>query len=814
MTDRTTRLRILGDNQSRQAFREIRRDIASVSDRIGRLDNDIKVITAAFVTFQAAIRPAFTFIRDQISALTSTGADFEILQRRLDALTGSVEGGARAFEFINDFTRSTPLQLNQVTDAFIRLKAFGIDPTNGSLQAITDGALKYTGTSEGLQGVILAVGQAWAKQKLQGEEINQLVERGIPVWELLERVTGRNTVELQELSSAGQIGRREIALLIEELGKSSIGAAAEQMNTFSGQLSNANDNLAQFRKEIADSGYREFLTGVLRQLNIEFERLRQNGQLAAIARRISDALVSIAQFGIDAVNFLIDFRREIGFVIRIATALVAVKIGAYLIGVGKAALAATAGFRGLFKAVNPVLLAFIGFESLRTFFPDLFADIVDAAKKAMFALVAQFQKAAIDVEAAWDKTLVVFKSGWQSALKFVANEIISFTQAILDQIGDAARALGLDRVASSLEAGVKRIESIKFDTSGLQSEIKKIEDGANAAKAAIDDTTTAIFGLIDADRNVSLAATPTIAPTPIQAVSAQTSLVDQASTGQLDAAKEFKKIEEQIKKVLEDRKLTLDEIQLKLEAGAITQTQAQSEIDAANRRIADQLAENIAKGRQFAEALSGSDRTNAEGVLLRAEAALKRFATTQSQVSQSINRDFAAGFTNAFDNFITGAQSAGDAFRSFASDFLRQIARMILQQTVLNTLQAASGNPGALLAGLFHQGGVVGSGGRAVSVPAFAFAGAPRYHSGGLAGLAPNEVPAVLQMGEEVLTRKDPRHIANSGGSPSPQSTHVKVINTIDAGSFISEGLASAEGGDAIMNYIRANSGSIKQMLS
>ncbi len=45
---------------------------------------------------------------------------------------------------------------------------------------------------ERLNGISLAVGKAWAKQKLQGEEIMMLLERGVPVWELLEKVTGKN----------------------------------------------------------------------------------------------------------------------------------------------------------------------------------------------------------------------------------------------------------------------------------------------------------------------------------------------------------------------------------------------------------------------------------------------------------------------------------------------------------------------------------------------------------------------------------------------------------------------------------------------
>ena len=39
-----------------------------------------------------------------------------------------------------------------------------------------------------------------------------------------------------------------------------------------------------------------------------------------------------------------------------------------------------------------------------------------------------------------------------------------------------------------------------------------------------------------------------------------------------------------------------------------------------------------------------------------------------------------------------------------------------------------------------------------------AFAGAERFHVGGMLGLRPDEVPFVGLRGEEVLTRNDPRH--------------------------------------------------------
>jgi hypothetical protein len=68
-----------------------------------------------------------------------------------------------------------------------------------------------------------------------------------------------------------------------------------------------------------------------------------------------------------------------------------------------------------------------------------------------------------------------------------------------------------------------------------------------------------------------------------------------------------------------------------------------------------------------------------------------------------------------------------------------------------------SGVGGAVLSSIFHAGGVVGE-----PAPMRAV----RYHSGGVAGLAPDEVPAILRRGEEVLTAADPRHRDNAGQQP------------------------------------------------
>ena len=110
---------------------------------------------------------------------------------------------------------------------------------------------------------------------------------------------------------------------------------------------------------------------------------------------------------------------------------------------------------------------------------------------------------------------------------------------------------------------------------------------------------------------------------------------------------------------------------------------------------------------------------------------------------------------------------------------------------------------GSLLASFFHDGGVAGvETTRTPSLDASVFATAPRYHTGGMAGFAPDEVPAMLRRGEAVLT---PGQMKTLGAGMSsreerrPPVTVVMNITTPDVGGFRrSQGQIAAEAARAL----------------
>jgi len=273
-----------------------------------------------------------------------------------------------------------------------------------------------------------------------------------------------------------------------------------------------------------------------------------------------------------------------------------------------------------------------------------------------------------------------------------------------------------------------------------------------------------------------------------------------------------------------------------------------AEIDGKLVALDARFKEVIATAREYWKAVGGDEADKRLAELDLVDASLAKQKNKFDDKASEINSSFMSSVSGAFNtlaeslaNGENALESFGNFFRKIASDFLMQIAQMILKQALLNAMTAAFGAPnpngsgslggiimsavgGALGGGsgttaVLHDGGIAGSAGGVSrgGVSNSIFASARRFHSGGLPGLDSTEVPAILQKGEEVLTRNDPRNILNGGGAGGmgggASPANVKIVNTFDAGSFVSEGLNSAVGEQSFLNFVRANSGSVRSAL-
>ena len=122
-------------------------------------------------------------------------------------------------------------------------------------------------------------------------------------------------------------------------------------------------------------------------------------------------------------------------------------------------------------------------------------------------------------------------------------------------------------------------------------------------------------------------------------------------------------------------------------------------------------------------------------------------------------------FTNTLADMVTEGKFN---FKALADSIINDLLRILIYQNITRPVLGMFG------VSVNHSGGVAGGSGTVRQVSPALFAMAPRYHTGGFAGLAPGEVPAILQQGEEILPRDDPRHALNMNAG---NSVRVEMIN-------------------------------------
>ncbi|SDX64384.1 phage tail tape measure C-terminal domain-containing protein, partial [Paracoccus sanguinis] len=149
-------------------------------------------------------------------------------------------------------------------------------------------------------------------------------------------------------------------------------------------------------------------------------------------------------------------------------------------------------------------------------------------------------------------------------------------------------------------------------------------------------------------------------------------------------------------------------------------------------------------------------------------AALSDYASKAREIGGDIGQSLVGAFQSAetaVGNFVkTGKLDFRDMVTSMIADLAQLAARRFILGPIANALSGVFSGAGGIFASVLHAGGMVGSAGPSRMVPAMAFAAGPRMHGGGMAGLRHDEVPAILQRGERVLSRREAQSYGAGGG--------------------------------------------------
>ncbi len=280
-------------------FQKVDKELRKVSKESASVDRSFKTLK----TSSDAIVQAFRRIAIQATAVFSTfqlsksfievNAQFERFQVTLETLYKSNQKAKAVFDSLLDFASKTPFEINQLTEAWVKMKAMGLEPNLDMFQKIGDAVSALGGSQEIFDGIITALGQMQAKGKVSAEELMQLAERGVPVFEILQEKLGLTKEQLANIGNEGIEASKAINALVEGMGEKFAGNMERMSNTWSGIISNLKDSWTRFMMLIGDGGAFQSLKEGLKSIQDKIEKAFDTGKAQKWANVISKSLTLI-----------------------------------------------------------------------------------------------------------------------------------------------------------------------------------------------------------------------------------------------------------------------------------------------------------------------------------------------------------------------------------------------------------------------------------------------------------------------------------------------------------------------------------------
>ena len=302
MSDKNLQILINAKDQATETIKKVQKDIKKLWPEAKKVSNQVKTATTSMSS-------SFNDLAKSIWLAAIAYAGFSTM-KGIVRLANEVEQAAISFETllwteeaaikmlanIDEFAAKTPFNKLWLTKATQQMLGFGFswDEALASMQVLWDAISAVGRWQDDLNGVVLALGQIRSKGKLSTEEVMQMAERGLPVFEILEKQLWLTKKQLWNLWNQGIDSATAINALLVWLNEKFAGNMQKQTQTMAGMWSNLVDNI-----EIAWAKIWLSVQWSLKQI------------LWSTLEFIDKNLNTIIDFGSDVFTFIVDITKTV-----------------------------------------------------------------------------------------------------------------------------------------------------------------------------------------------------------------------------------------------------------------------------------------------------------------------------------------------------------------------------------------------------------------------------------------------------------------------------------------------------------------------
>ena len=802
------RLEAVGGDKVRNEFKNISASGQEAFNKITKVitpaNDNLKIINETTKTFNGLLKQAAGLIGGYLGlkglastfkSIVATNKEFEMLSGSLKTVTGSVQGAKEAFVMIEQFALDTPYQLEEIVQAFIRLKALGITPTAEVLTS-------YGNTASAFGKNIMDFTEAVSNAVMFNF-------RSLRTFGIMATTEG-DKVRFTFQGITTEVAKNATAIegYLRQIGSVKFaGAMAEQMDTMGGAMSNLEDTFSKIARSIGENGLNKAIKEVVQNFNNLLE-----GSTSA-ARRIGETLAKAVQLAgkaflflaqnIEPIITLLTVRLGAATIVKTWTLLqgAVLSLNAALMGTGPAAAAATLGIKmmwqvsklaavqmyatvaaaNLLKGALALLGGPAGVVLLLSYGLYKLVDSHNVAKRAandhaetlqkLKDQMAETTKETVRFSTAMEKNKAI--SDWSLKLK-IAEKNAKDLREELKQTGglsfmarntpdfflkeyeiyakEEAEILRDSKI--NLEEYQKRIWELASEYPDFKPQADKIEEQILLLRAAEEDAWKA-------RQELKYIENPDLRP--------KNEEIPAIKAPEIDITAYEKNIEDIKQKVFELK----DPYDQAMQKAAEWRDNALKNLDSTKagyedfKRDINRVYDDMVK--KAGEAALKSSKDWKDG-LTRGMQSVYEDASDMASMTESLVKNSFKSMEDTLTNFVmTGKANFGDFVNSVVEGMVRMAMQYAVIKPIMGGVMAYFGVPTA------HTGGVIGTDTLSTKVISpSVFENAPRFHTGGLVG---GEVPIIAKKGETVFTPGQMKALGAELNSKQPVYVNVNVVN-------------------------------------
>lgn len=232
--------------------------------------SDLKRILGGIVISQAFYK-LLGAMQDLVSSSIQFMTTMEQSAIAFKYLLGSIEDSAGFLEALQDFAVASPMDMKgaETSARMLMTMGFQAESTISVLRILTDAATVAGGElGDTVNRISLALGQMLQSGTVKMQEIRQLVNANIPIFEILQEELGLTAEQVANIGKEGVDSGKAVTAILIGLQRRFGGASKEMQLTVTGALSAARDSFYILFNEVMGTPYENFRQKVVDLSNV------------------------------------------------------------------------------------------------------------------------------------------------------------------------------------------------------------------------------------------------------------------------------------------------------------------------------------------------------------------------------------------------------------------------------------------------------------------------------------------------------------------------------------------------------------------